>query len=355
MSFISIEFLVFFMAVFAFYWGAPANYRWIILLISNLVFYSFAGIQYIMVLLYVAVVSFVFPKMVNKDRLRTYNKHFFILGIILLLFPLLFFKYTGFIQNNLNIIFKAFNSAISLSEMNVVLPLGLSFYTFSALSYAIDTIKEERESEYGFFQYAAGLSFFPCIVSGPIERQKRLLPQIVSKNIEFNYETSTYGLKLIAMGLYKKTVIADNLAVYVDVVWNDLYSYDGLVLLIAVLFYSIQIYCDFSGYSDMARGIAKLLGIEISVNFDSPYLSASFQEFWRRWHISLSTWLRDYVYIPLGGNRHGKVRKAVNIFLTMIISGLWHGAAWRFLIWGGCMACFRWLSLSCQKNTIIKV
>jgi D-alanyl-lipoteichoic acid acyltransferase DltB (MBOAT superfamily) len=181
---------------------------------------------------------------------------------------------------------------------------------------------------------ATGVSFFPCLVSGPIERQNKLVPQLLAGKA-FDYTMATYGLKQIAWGLFEKKVIADNLAVYVDKVFDDMDYWTGAPLLVGSMFFTIQIYCDFAGYSDMALGVAKLFGIELTKNFDSPYFSKSLQEFWRRWHISLSSWFRDYVYIPLGGNRKGGVRKNINVIITMLVSGIWHGAAWTFIAWGG--------------------
>ena len=214
------------------------------------------------------------------------------------------------------------------------MPVGISFYTFQTLSYVIDVYKGNVKAEKHFGIYATFISFFPQLVAGPIERTNNLLPQIKAKH-EFNYEQATYGLKLMAWGFFKKLVIADNLAIYSDKVFNNVYDFKGFALILAAFFFTIQIYCDFSGYSDIARGTAKLFGIELMENFKCPYFSSSIREFWSRWHISLSTWFRDYVYIPLGGNRVGKIRHYFNLMITFMISGLWHGANWTFVIWGG--------------------
>ena len=218
--------------------------------------------------------------------------------------------------------------------MQIVLPLGISFYTFAAIGYVVDSLKKKYEPYNNILHLAAGLSFFPCLVSGPIERQNNLVPQVLEGH-NFNYKDATYGLKQIAWGLFEKLVIADNLAVIVDIVFSDVYSYSGAPLLFASLFFAFQIYCDFAGYSDIAIGVARLFGIYLTKNFNCPYFSASIQEFWRRWHISLSSWLRDYIYISLGGNRKGNLKKQLNILITMLVSGLWHGAAWTFVVWGG--------------------
>jgi D-alanyl-lipoteichoic acid acyltransferase DltB (MBOAT superfamily) len=216
----------------------------------------------------------------------------------------------------------------------LILPVGISFYTFQTLSYVIDVYRGDVDVENNFGIYAAYISFFPQLVAGPIERARNLLPQIKGRK-SFDYEQATYGLKLIAWGLFKKMLIADMLSPYVDQVFSDVGSYGGLSLIIASVFFSFQIYCDFSGYSDMAVGIAKLFGIDIMFNFRAPYFAKSVREFWSRWHISLSTWFRDYVYIPLGGNRCTKLRNSFNLMITFLVSGLWHGANWTFIVWGG--------------------
>jgi D-alanyl-lipoteichoic acid acyltransferase DltB (MBOAT superfamily) len=216
---------------------------------------------------------------------------------------------------------------------NYLLPVGISFYTFQALSYTIDVYRGDIKPEYHLGKFALFKSFFPQLVAGPIERASHLLPQF-SKEFTFDYIRIRDGIVLTAWGFFKKVVIADRVSEYVNLVYNDPYSYQGLHFVIATLFFTIQIYCDFSGYSDIARGTAKIMGYDLMVNFRMPYLSKSIREFWQRWHISLSTWFRDYFYISLGGNRVSKWRYYLNLFLTFLISGLWHGANWTFVIWG---------------------
>jgi D-alanyl-lipoteichoic acid acyltransferase DltB (MBOAT superfamily) len=218
--------------------------------------------------------------------------------------------------------------------LNVLLPVGISFYTFQTLSYVIDVYKGETPAEKHFGKYAVFVSFFPQLVAGPIERSKNLLPEIKKHNV-FNYENAVLGMKFITWGFFKKLVIADNIAQYVDFVYNNIRNYTGFVLLFATVLFAFQIYCDFSGYSDIAIGVAKLFNIKLMTNFKSPYFSASLREFWNRWHISLSTWFRDYIYIPLGGNRVSPLKKTRNLMATFLISGLWHGANWTFVLWGG--------------------
>ncbi|MBR1439105.1 MAG: MBOAT family protein, partial [Synergistaceae bacterium] len=243
------------------------------------------------------------------------------------------FKYFNFFAESIVDFLNMFALHLHPTTLKLLLPVGISFYTFQTLSYVIDVYKGSVKAEKHFGIYATFISFFPQLVAGPIERTNNLLPQIKSAH-EFNYEQATYGMKLMTWGFFKKLCVADVVAVYSDRVFNDVYSYRGFALVLAAFFFTVQIYCDFSGYSDIARGCAKLFGIELMENFKSPYFSASIREFWSRWHISLSTWFRDYVYIPLGGNRCGKLRHNANLMITFIVSGLWHGANWTFVVWG---------------------
>lgn len=244
------------------------------------------------------------------------------------------FKYWNFAVDTLNAVCQKIAFPLHPVTVQLLLPVGISFYIFQALSYVIDVYREEVEPELHFGKYAVFVSFFPQLVAGPIERSHNLLTQINQKHA-FDYLTASYGLKLMAWGFFKKMVVADNLAAYVDEVYADIGSYQGFSLVMISVFFSLQIYCDFSGYSDIAVGTAKLFGVRLMDNFKSPYFSTSIKEFWKRWHISLSSWFQDYVYIPLGGNRNGKVRKQFNLIATFLVSGLWHGASWHFVIWGG--------------------
>lgn len=218
--------------------------------------------------------------------------------------------------------------------LKLFLPLGISFYTFQTVGYLMDVYRGKIRAEKHFGYYALFVSFFPQVVSGPIGRADSILPQI-KKPFHYDYERTTYGLKLMAWGYFKKLVVAGWMAKEVDGVFSSLHSYIGLILIVIIVMFAFQIYCDFSGYSDIARGTAMLFGIELMDNFKTPYLAHSIQDFWKRWHISLSTWFRDYLYIPLGGNRKGKLRKCVNLMITFLVSGLWHGASWTFILWGG--------------------
>ena len=248
-----------------------------------------------------------------------------------------------FVSVGILFVFKYYNFTIATIAcvlpikpvyLDFLLPVGISFYTFQTLSYVADVYKGKIKAERNLIVYATFVSFFPQLVAGPIERSANLLPQIKREN-HFDYNVAWEGILLITWGLYKKLVIADNLAIWVDKVYGNVSHYQGFSLLLATLFFTFQIYCDFSGYTDIARGSAKLLNIELMENFRSPYFAIGFKDFWSRWHISLSTWFRDYVYIPLGGNRVSKMRHAFNLLITFLISGLWHGANWTFVLWGG--------------------
>lgn len=250
---------------------------------------------------------------------------------------LFLFKYFDFSLKIISEICDSISIPIQPMTLRLILPVGISFYTFQTLSYIIDVYKSKVPAEHHFGQYAVFISFFPQLVAGPIERTGSLLHQIKEKHT-FCYEKATYGLKIMAWGYFKKCVIADTCGTYVDVIYNDIMQYSGFALIGATFLFAIQIYCDFSGYSDIAKGTAKLLDIDLMDNFKSPYLSENIKEFWGRWHISLSTWFRDYVYIPLGGNRVSTIKTDCNLFITFLVSGLWHGANYTYIIWGGYMA-----------------
>lgn len=292
--------------------------------------------KYVVLILFTTIVSYLAAILIEyrKNVTCTPPKITLILTLTACLGILFVFKYFNFFSESFVNFAKIFSIQLHPVTLKLLLPVGISFYTFQTLSYVIDVYKGNVKAEKHFGIYATFISFFPQLVAGPIERTNNLLPQIKAKH-EFNYEQATYGLKLMAWGFFKKLVIADNLAIYSDKVFNNVYDFKGFALILAAFFFTIQIYCDFSGYSDIARGTAKLFGIELMENFKCPYFSSSIREFWSRWHISLSTWFRDYVYIPLGGNRVGKFRHYFNLMITFMISGLWHGANWTFVIWGG--------------------
>ena len=327
MSFVSFQYAVFLATVFGIYWLTPKKVRWIVLLALSYVFYAFAGIWYVGLLLYVTVCAYFWSVKAKGKKWLDF------LAVFFTVLPLIYFKYYNFILENIRGAIAAFHKVEGYDLMDIVVPLGISFYTFSALAYVADCRSGKIKPFENIFHLAAGLSFFPCLISGPIERQQKLVPKIIA-GPDFTYDKGTWGLKTIAWGLFKKLVVADLFGLTVDSVYSRLDMFKGWPLLLAVFMYSIQIYCDFSGYSDIAIGSAALFGIDLEKNFDAPYLSLSIKEFWSRWHISLSSWLRDYVYIPLGGNRKGWFRRDINLLITFLVSGLWHGADWTFVIWG---------------------
>ena len=334
MLFNSWQFGIFLPVVFLLYWSLPKKFQVILLFLASYYFYMSWKIKYVVLILFTTIISYLAARFLESLENKKAKRLILFLTLASCLGVLFVFKYFNFFSENFVSFMNFFAIKLHPVTLNLLLPVGISFYTFQTLSYVIDVYRGEIESEKNFIVYATFISFFPQLVAGPIERTKNLLPQI-KKFHEFNPEQAAYGLKLLTWGFFKKLCIADGLAVYVDKVFNNIYEFQGFALILAAFFFTIQIYCDFSGYSDIARGAAKLFGIELMENFKSPYFSSSVKEFWSRWHISLSTWFRDYVYIPLGGNRVSKIRRNFNIMITFLISGLWHGANWNFLIWGG--------------------
>ena len=258
------------------------------------------------------------------------------LGVFLSLLPLAFFKYFGFVNESIREFLSLFGLNFQLRGLNWAIPVGISFFTFQALGYLWDVYYRRQQAERDFLTYALFVSFFPSILSGPINKASLIIPQLKSLRPYFDYAKAVGGLKLLLWGMFMKVAVADRTALYVDTVLPNYMHYSGLSCLAASLLYSIQIYADFAGYSLMAIGVGKVLGFELAENFRRPYFAVSITEFWHRWHISLSTWLRDYVYIPLGGSRCSRLRNYWNIFVTFLVSGVWHGANWTFILWG-CM------------------
>ena len=305
----------------------------VLILLSSYTFYSWWDYRFAGLLIISTLTDFCASRAIYRSQSISTKRTYLALSIIINLSILGFFKYFNFFVTSLVDILHAINIQSDLTTLSIVLPVGISFYTFQTISYTVDVYRGKLKPCTSLIDYAAYLAFFPQLVAGPIERGANLVPQF-EKNREFSYQNATYGLKIILWGVFKKLVIADNLALVVNEYYASPGEYSGLRLLVSTICFAFQIYCDFSSYSDIARGCAKLLGFDLMVNFSFPYFSRSVSEFWRRWHISLSTWFRDYVYIPLGGNRSGKHRMYVNLLLTFVISGLWHGAAYNYLIWG---------------------
>lgn len=325
MLFNSIEFLIFFPAVTVLYFLFPHRFRWLHLLIASCIFYIAYLPAYILILFLLIIIDYGAGLWIEKTR---HKKLWLILSIAANIGLLGFFKYYNFFAANIN---DLSGSALLLHRW--VLPIGLSFHTFQSLSYTIEVYRGNQRAERHLGYYALYVMFYPQLVAGPIERPGHLLPQLRARH-HFSMQHLYEGLRLMAWGFFKKTVIADRLAEYVDAVFRDTASMNAANIWLGVIFFAIQIYADFSGYCDIALGSARCMGFDLAINFNRPYQALNVREFWRRWHISLSSWFRDYVYIPLGGNRKGLARKNFNILLTFILSGLWHGAGWTFLIWG---------------------
>ena len=336
MLFNSYQFAYFFAALLPLYWLLRKHYRWqnLLLLSAGYYFYASWNPKFLALLVISTVVDYLCGLAVDRIEAPGKRKAFVALSMALNLGMLGYFKYYNFFAESLQLALERAGLHIPLAQLNVVLPIGISFYTFQSMSYVIDIYRKDLKPTRDIIQFATFVSFFPHLVAGPIMRPTSLLPQVANPR-RFNIQQFYHGSYLIFWGLTKKVVIADNLAKHiVEPLFNQWQTIDGGLALLAIYAFAFQIYCDFSGYTDAARGIAKCLGFELALNFNLPYFAANPKEFWARWHISLSTWLRDYLYIPLGGNRGGKATLYRNLLLTMIIGGLWHGAAWTFILWG---------------------
>ena len=335
MLFNSYIFIVFFIIVYTLYLLLNSNYKVqnIILLTASYIFYGYWDWRFTLLLALSTIVDFTVGKFLQNSQSERKRKTLLFISIFFNLSVLGFFKYFNFFAESFAGLFQVFGLEANWVTLNVLLPVGISFYTFQTMSYTIDVYKRNLQPINNFLDFALFVSFFPQLVAGPIERATTLIPQIISPR-QVKLEQVNAGINLIIWGYFKKVVIADNMASIANSVFNDYTQYQGLDILIGILAFTIQIYGDFSGYSDIARGLSKLMGFELMLNFKLPYFAISPSDFWSRWHISLSTWLRDYLYIPLGGNRGGTLNTYRNLFLTMLLGGLWHGAAWNFVIWG---------------------
>lgn len=334
MLFNSLTFGIFIIIVFILYYLVPHKYRWFFLLLASYVFYMNLHIGYGILLLATTILTYVLALKLEKAGSPKQKKHCLLGGILPLVLILMFYKLGSPVINYLNSLIDAGRLSMQPITLKILLPAGISFYFFQSMGYLIDVCKGKTKAEHHFGYYALFVSFFPQLLAGPIGRADSLLPQY-KKERPFRYDDVTYGLKLMTWGYFKKLVIADVFALTVDRLYNNVHSYVGLAFIIVTIMFAIEIYCDFSGYSDIAIGCAKLFGIELMTNFKSPYYSFSIKEFWSRWHISLSSWFRDYVYIPLGGNRVKKWRHCLNLMITFLVSGFWHGSSLTYIIWGG--------------------
>jgi len=332
MLFNSAAFLIFFPVVTTAYFLLPHRFRWTLLLAASCYFYMAFIPKYIFILAITITVDYFAGLGLEKFEGRK-KRWILMASIVTNIGMLAFFKYFNFANENLAMLAKFIGWNYPLHTLSIILPIGLSFHTFQSLSYTIEVYRGTQKAERHFGYLALYVMYYPQLVAGPIERPQNILHQLHTEQ-RFDYQRVTDGLKWMAWGMFKKVVVADRMVLFVNPVYNYPTHHNGPALVFATLAFAIQIYCDFSGYSDIALGSAQLMGVKLMKNFDHPYFARSISEFWRRWHISLSTWFRDYVYIPLGGNRVAKPRWAFNLFITFLISGLWHGADWTYIIWG---------------------
>lgn len=337
MSFNSFKFLVFFPIVVILYYLIPKKARPTWLVIASYYFYMSWNAKYALLILTSTIITYLSGIFLGKTEKVSSRKWIVAGSFITNLGILVVFKYLTFLLSNVSKVLSILHLGQINNPLSLVLPVGISFYTFQALSYTVDVYRGEIEPEKNFINYALFVSFFPQLVAGPIERSGNLLTQIqsVSKKKLFDYDKFVKGFSIMCWGMFVKMVIADRVAIFVDSVFNSIYSIGSIEAIFGALGFTLQIYCDFSGYSLIAIGAANVMGFDLMENFNTPYFAESIQDFWRRWHISLSTWFKDYLYIPLGGNRVSRIRKYFNIMVTFLVSGLWHGAAWTFVIWGG--------------------
>ena len=333
MLFNSYGFLGFFPVVCIFYYFIPIRFRYLFLLAASLFFYMCWNPKYVLLLLTSISITYLSGLLIEGTENIGRKKLFVWLSFLSNLGILFFFKYFNFAAASLSRALQLIHLQPLNLSFDVLLPVGISFYTFQALSYTVDVFRGEIRAERNYFRYALYVSFFPQLVAGPIERSKNLLSQINAPRM-LDWERVQSGLIQMLYGYFQKVMISDNAAVIVDQVYDNFRSYGSVELVLATLLFAVQIYCDFGGYSNIAIGAARILGFDLMDNFNAPYLSMSVAEFWRRWHVSLSSWFRDYVYIPLGGNRKGRIRKYLNLIIVFFASGLWHGASWHFVAWG---------------------
>ena len=347
MLFNSFDFLVFFPIVFILYYAIPQKFRDHWLLAASYYFYMCWNAEYALLLLASTVITYVSGLLLarpsassgpfQEDRRSATGlrkKWIVAISLLLNLSILFFFKYANFAAEALTALFGKAGLQLNIPRFDVLLPVGISFYTFQALSYTMDVYRGEIRAEKNFFRYALFVSFFPQLVAGPIERSKNLLNQLAHPK-KFSFTNTRDGLYRMLWGYFLKLCLADRIAIFVDTVYVNHAEYTGWYIAVATVLFAVQIYCDFAGYSAIALGAAKILGVDLMENFDAPYLSTTVAAFWRRWHISLTSWFRDYLYIPLGGSRRGKLRKYLNIMIVFLVSGLWHGASFSYVIWGG--------------------
>lgn len=352
MLFNSIDFIIFLPLVFILYWfvtNKNLKSQNFLIVLASFTFYGWWDWRFLFLIFFSSIVDYNVGLALRKEKRIKYRKYLLWLSIIVNLGFLGFFKYCNFFIDSLVDAFTFMGRPIEVSTLNIILPVGISFYTFQTLSYSIDVYRKKLEPTKDLIAFLAFVSFFPQLVAGPIERATHLLPQFYKKR-NFNYLLAVDGLKQILWGFFKKVVIADSCAQFANMIFDNPGDYSGSTLFFGAIFFTFQIYGDFSGYSDIAIGIAKLFGFDLMQNFAFPYFSRDIAEFWRRWHISLSTWFRDYLYIPLGGSKVSLTKKIRNTFIIFLVSGFWHGANWTFVVWGGLNALYFLPLLLSNKN-----
>ncbi len=342
MLFHSIDFAIFLPLLFLLYWFVAAKnlkLQNFLVVAASYVFYGWWDWRFLSLILFSSIVDFIVGAGLRKQENQAKRKLLLWISIVVNLGLLGFFKYYNFFLDNFAAAFSFFGTEIQADSLNIILPVGISFYTFQTMSYSIDVYNRKIEPTKDFIAFSAYVSFFPQLVAGPIERATHLLPQFYKKRT-FDYSKAVDGMRQMLWGLFKKIVIADSCAEYANLIFNHSADYSGSTLVLGALFFTFQIYGDFSGYSDIAIGTSRLFGFDLMRNFNFPYFSRDIAEFWRRWHISLSTWFRDYLYIPLGGSRGSTWVKVRNTFIIFIVSGFWHGANWTFIVWGALNAVY---------------
>ena len=340
MTFNSWEFLVFYPIVAALYFLLPKKLKWPMLLVASYYFYAFYQADLLFLIILTTAVSFFMSHLIERTESAAKKKLYLALTLTVCLGVLVFYKYFNFLGASVEGIITLFGKEPPSLVLDLVLPVGISFYTFQTLSYVIDVYRGDIKTEKNFFFYALFVSFFPQLVAGPIERPGNLIPQLKEAH-KPERDNFIRGSKQMLLGFFKKICVADLVASYVSAVYNSPDEATSFAVVIATLMFAVQIYCDFSGYTDIATGCARIIGIKLMKNFDHPYSASSIKEFWSRWHISLSGWFKDYLYIPLGGSRRSAARNMLNVFIVFLVSGLWHGANWTFVVWGALHGVYR--------------
>lgn len=333
MNFNSIEFLIFYCIVLLMYWIVPYKIRWILLLAASWYFYMSWNPKFLLLILSTTAVTFFCAREIEKTESKRKRKIYLMITVIICFGELIFFKYFNFLINSLIHVGKIFHSDIQDVSFNILLPVGISFYTFQTMSYVFDVYRRKVPAERHFGYYALFVAYFPQLVAGPIERPDNLLPQL-KKEQHLSISDFSVGMRYILSGFFRKCIVADFCGIYVTNIFHNINEANSFTVFLAGILFCIQMYCDFAGYSEIAVGAARMMGVRLMRNFDRPYLSQSYSEFFRRWHISLSSWFSEYVYIPLGGSRRGKGIKIRNTLIVFFLCGLWHGANWTYVLWG---------------------